>query len=158
MPSNKAHAMGVTPVHIQRGQTCHSRPAGKLVLSSDRPRTQGHSVIPAPPAPPELSRNVLRPVCGSVGPCPIWSCLSWQTLAASLKGDRGVAGEKIGLRQRGLGIPFSSPPPPPHHGLPSLPPFYAWRGGSERAPMAAIGRVWNRHFRSSRACPTAFLA
>ena len=29
-------------------QTCHWRPAGKLVLSSDRPRIKGHSVIPAP--------------------------------------------------------------------------------------------------------------
>ena len=36
-------------------QTWHERPAGKLVLSSDRPRTTGRSVIPAPPAPPELS-------------------------------------------------------------------------------------------------------
>ena len=24
--------------------------------------------------------------------------------------------------------------------------------------MAAIGQVWNLHFRSNRACPTAFLA
>eukprot|EP00670_Eutreptiella_braarudii_P022789 CAMPEP_0174347490 /NCGR_PEP_ID=MMETSP0811_2-20130205/3582_1 /TAXON_ID=73025 ORGANISM="Eutreptiella gymnastica-like, Strain CCMP1594" /NCGR_SAMPLE_ID=MMETSP0811_2 /ASSEMBLY_ACC=CAM_ASM_000667 /LENGTH=211 /DNA_ID=CAMNT_0015473115 /DNA_START=112 /DNA_END=742 /DNA_ORIENTATION=+ len=31
-----------------RNQTCHWRPAGKLVLSSDRPRIKGHSVIPAP--------------------------------------------------------------------------------------------------------------
>ena len=37
-----------------------------------------------PPAPPKLSRNVLRPACDSVGPCPIRSCLSWQTLVASL--------------------------------------------------------------------------
>ena len=37
-----------------------------------------------PPAPPELSRNVPRPACGSVGPCSIRSCLSWQTLVARL--------------------------------------------------------------------------
>ena len=30
-------------------QTCHWRLAGKPVLRSDRPRTTGHSVIPAPP-------------------------------------------------------------------------------------------------------------
>ena len=29
-------------------QTCHWRPAGQLVLSSNRPHTKGHSVIPAP--------------------------------------------------------------------------------------------------------------
>ena len=50
-------------------QTCHYRPAGKLVLSRNRPHTKGHSVIPTPPPPPELSRNVLHPACGSVGPC-----------------------------------------------------------------------------------------
>ena len=50
--------------------------------NSDRPRIKGHSVIPAR-APPELSRNVLRPVRGPVGPCSIRSCLSWQTLVAS---------------------------------------------------------------------------
>ena len=38
----------------------------------------------APPAPPELSRNVPRPACGSVGPCSICPCLSWQMLVASL--------------------------------------------------------------------------
>ena len=52
-------------------QTRHWRLAGKLGLSNNGPRTKGHSVIPAPPAPPELSRNVLRPACGSVGPCSI---------------------------------------------------------------------------------------
>ena len=36
-----------------------------------------------PPA-PELSRNVLRPACGSVGPCSIRSCLSRQMLVAGL--------------------------------------------------------------------------
>ena len=30
------------------GQTCHSRLAGKRVLSRNRPRSNGHSVIPAP--------------------------------------------------------------------------------------------------------------
>ena len=39
-----------------------------------------------PPAPPELSRNVPRPACGSVGPCSIRSCLSGQTLVARLLG------------------------------------------------------------------------
>ena len=29
-------------------QTCHWRVAGKMVLGRDRPRTKGHSVIPAP--------------------------------------------------------------------------------------------------------------
>ena len=42
-----------------------------LVLSRERPRTKGLSVMSAPPAPPELSRNVLRPACSSVGPCSI---------------------------------------------------------------------------------------
>ena len=37
-----------------------------------------------PPAPPELSRNVPRPACGSVGSCSIGLCLSRQTLVASL--------------------------------------------------------------------------
>ena len=37
-----------------------------------------------PPAPPGLSRNMPHPVCDSVGPCSIRSCLSWQTLLASL--------------------------------------------------------------------------
>ena len=37
-----------------------------------------------PPAPPELSRNVLRPARGSVGPCSIRSYLGWQTLVAGL--------------------------------------------------------------------------
>ena len=32
------------------------------------PVSKSHSVIPAP-APPELSMNVRRPACGSVGPC-----------------------------------------------------------------------------------------
>ena len=43
-----------------------------------------------PPAPPELSRNVLRPACGSVGPCSIRSCLSRQTLVASLGQTEGT--------------------------------------------------------------------
>ena len=74
------------------------------MLSSDRCRTKGHSVIPAPPhhqnrsapyqrplsntrpppAQPELSKNVQRPACGSVGPCPIRSCLGWQTVVVRL--------------------------------------------------------------------------
>ena len=36
-----------------------------------------------PLAPPDLSRNVLCPVCGSVGPCSISSCLSWQMIVAN---------------------------------------------------------------------------
>jgi hypothetical protein len=32
---------------MRHGQTCHLRLAGKLVLSSNRPRIKGHSVIPA---------------------------------------------------------------------------------------------------------------
>ena len=39
------------------------------------------------PAPPQLSRNVLRPACGSVGPCSICSCLSRQMRVASLLGS-----------------------------------------------------------------------
>ena len=45
------------------------------------------------------------------------------------------AGEKIGLRAGGGGIfePIFQRLPPLHHGLPSLPAYYAC-GGSERAP------------------------
>ena len=62
-----------------------------------------------PRAPPELSRNVLHPVCGSVGPCSIRSRLSWRTLVASLVRTRvhkGRAGEcclNKGLREEGEG-------------------------------------------------------
>ena len=45
------------------------RETAKILPNRNRPCIKGHSVIPAPPAPPELSRNVLRPACGSVGPC-----------------------------------------------------------------------------------------
>ena len=38
------------------------------------PHIKGHSGH-LPPGPPELGRSVLRPVCGSVGPCSIRSCL-----------------------------------------------------------------------------------
>ena len=34
---------------LEYRQTCHQRPAGKLVLSRNRARTKGHLVIPAPP-------------------------------------------------------------------------------------------------------------
>ena len=51
------------------------------------------------PAPSELSRNVLRPACGSVGACSIGSCLGRQMFLASLfrmggswNGGGGVAG------------------------------------------------------------------
>ena len=43
-------------------QTRHAVALGKLVLSCNRPRTKRHSVIPAPPAPPELSRSVPHPL------------------------------------------------------------------------------------------------
>jgi len=39
-------ALGIGSVALL--QTCHQRPAGKLVLSRNWPRTKSHSVIPAP--------------------------------------------------------------------------------------------------------------
>ena len=39
-----------------------------------------------PPTPPEVSRNVLRLACGSVGPCSIRSCLSRHRLVSASQG------------------------------------------------------------------------
>ena len=76
---------------------------------SQSPRTKGHSVMPAPPAPPELSRNVPVPACGSVGPCSIRSCLGWQTLVAGLN---ATPAQKSGGPPWGP-VPPPPPPPPP---------------------------------------------
>ena len=42
------HGPAQLGTRLGRRQTCHSRLAGKPVLSRNRPRTRGHSVIPAP--------------------------------------------------------------------------------------------------------------
>ena len=86
------------------------------------PRIKAHSVIPAPP--PELSRNVLRPACGSVGPCSIRSCLSRQTPAATLFMHQPSTKRRVGPQNSFLfassQTQHSSPPPPP-----SPPPAFA---------------------------------
>ena len=63
------------------------RYAGQPVLSSSRPGIKSHPVISARGITQGLSRNVPRPLCGSVGPCSTRSYLLWQRLVASLVGS-----------------------------------------------------------------------
>ena len=50
--------------------------AGQPVLSSSRPGIKSHPVISVPGITQGLSRNVPRPLCGSVGPCSTRSYLA----------------------------------------------------------------------------------
>ena len=149
------------PRHGQRCAACPrgpGRPSHSHLPVPDMPLASGGEIQNWPvyqrplsntrtPAPPELSRNVLRPACGSVGPCSIRSCLSWQTLVASLPGAccRPVSLRTRRTRGRGSGVvrgdghgfprmggrPFAAPPDGPDSNSPTVPVAVLVKGALE---------------------------
>ena len=79
-PSATRALFGLTNVKSGRASCVWQENGFSVAIGPVSKATQDYP----PLAPPELSRNVLRPVCGSVERCSIGSCLSWQTLVASL--------------------------------------------------------------------------
>ena len=143
------------------------------MLGSRWPHTKGHSVIPAPPpAPPALSRNVLRPVFGPPVPThpPPGLCLKGR--GGHQGSSRAVAERSQGMRKRlwgeravsggwkcgwgwcwGMGMPLGwsqgsgeggggYPPPPSSDSLPPPP----------KSPLSSC--VSTRTSRDCQPCPS----